>query len=351
MKDITDYIIYEIENNTSPQPVVTVFADLNYDYIYYSPALEAGKEVIIKSFKKTIAGAGGYVSCGLAKLGAEVYLLTILGDDEEGRSLYEEIERYGVKRDGIRLIEGKKSPFTLIFTTEKEETPRQVATFPGTSRELSVNSIDYEPYVERSNLVYSCNYFILTRLREGIKFVFRFAKKKGILTSYDANAGDGWGDESQLATLKKSIYPVTDIVFLNEDEAGALTGFDDPATSIRVLCPESTTVVIKLGPRGALVRHRERLYKTEAFPPQGNVLDTVGAGDAFQAAFLYFYLRRFPIELCAILGAANASSTVRYTGGTEGQLDCAGLCSYIKKYRTIDRGDGTFSVERRRAIF
>lgn len=351
MKDITDYIIYEIENNTSPQPVVTVFADLNYDYIYYSPALEAGKEVIITNFKRNIAGAGGYVACGLARLGAEVYLLTILGDDEEGRSLYEEIPRYGVKKDGIRLIKDKKSPFTLIFTTEREETPRQVATFPGTSKELSVDWIDYEPYVERSNLVYSCNYFILTRLREGIKFVFRFAKKKGILTSYDANAGDGWGDESQLTTLKKSIYPVTDIVFLNEDEAGALARLDDPASSIRVLCPEATTVVLKLGSRGALVRHRGRLYKTDAFPPQGTVRDTVGAGDAFQAAFLYFYLRRFPIELCAILGAANASSTVRYTAGTEGQLDCAGLCSYIKKYKTIDRGDGTFAVERRRTLF
>lgn len=350
MKDITDYIIYEIENNTSPQPLLTVFADLNYDYIYYSSELEPGKEVIIKSFKKNIAGAGGYVACGLAKLGAEVYLLTILGEDEDGRRLYEEIEHYGVRREGIRLIEGKKSPFTLIFTAEKEETPRQVATFPGTSRELSVDSIDYEPYVERSNLVYSCNYFILTRLREGIKFVFRFAKKKGILTSYDANAGDGWDDEGELVTLKKSIYPLTDIVFLNEDEAGALTKLDDPAASIKTLCHESTTVVIKLGARGALIRHRERLYKTDAFPPLRPIKDTVGAGDAFQAAFLYFYLRRFPIELCAVLGAANASSTVCYTGGTEGQLDCTGLCAYIKKYRTMDRGDGSFAVERRRTL-
>ncbi|MCK4925504.1 MAG: carbohydrate kinase family protein, partial [Spirochaetes bacterium] len=94
MKDITDYVIYELERDEKPEPTVTVFADLNYDYIYSAPPLEADREVMIKDFSMNLAGAGGYVSCGLAKLGAEVYLLTELGDDDEGNLLYREIEEY-----------------------------------------------------------------------------------------------------------------------------------------------------------------------------------------------------------------------------------------------------------------
>ncbi len=347
MKEITDYVIYEIEKNDTPTPVISVFADLNYDYIYESPPLEGGREVIITDFNRNIAGAGGYVSCGLAKLGAEVYLLTVLGDDEEGKELLQEIELAGVKSDGIRLVQKGRSPFTLIFTEKKEERPRQVATFMGTSEHLSIDSIDYKNFVSKSSLIYSCNYFILRRLREEMHYVFRFAREKGILTSYDANAGDGWENENALETLRERIYPLTDIVFLNEREAQFLTHTDDPASGIVNICTESTTVIIKLGEHGALTRHRNRLYRCDAFPLRDEVKDTVGAGDSFGAAFLYFYMKKFPIELCNILGAANAASTVRFQGGTIGQRNVHELVDFIKDYRIFDRGDGYISVEKK----
>jgi sugar/nucleoside kinase (ribokinase family) len=345
MKPIKEYILHELEHDTAPQPVVSIIADLNYDYIYTSSPLEAGTEVLISDFTRNIAGAGGYVACGLGKLGARVYLLTHLGDDKEGKMLYEDIVRHGVERDGIQLLSGKKSPFTLIFTGEKEDSPRQVATFPGTSTDLSIHSIDFEDYVQKSVLVYSCNYFILKRLREEIDYVFRFAEKNCVLTAYDANAGDGWENEKALDTLRNKIHPHSDIVFLNENEACHLSKTDNPDAAIARISPKSTTVVIKLGEKGVLLRHRDRRYRLDAFPV-GKVRDTVGAGDSFQAAFMYFYLKKFPIELSALLGAANAASTVLYRGGTEGQLDARGLAGFIDSYKIYDAGDGYIHVER-----
>jgi sugar/nucleoside kinase (ribokinase family) len=346
MKDITDYIIYELEGDQKPQPTVTVFADLNYDYIYSAPPLQADREVMIKDFSRNLAGAGGYVSSGLAKLGAQVFLLTELGDDAEGNLLYHEIEEYGVEVSGISLVKGKHSPFTLIFTDNGEETPRQVATYPGTSLDLNTDSIDYRKYVAQSDLVYSCNYFILRRLREEIKFVFRFAREKGVCTSYDANAGDEWGSRESLDTLLHRIYPLTDVIFLNENEAGYVAESDDLEGEITSICPEATTVVIKLGVRGTLVRHRNRIYRCTAFPLKDPVRDTVGAGDSFQAAFLYFYLKKYAIELCMILGSANAASTVQYRGGTEGQRDVKGIIRFIRGFRIKDEGRGALSIER-----
>jgi sugar/nucleoside kinase (ribokinase family) len=346
MTDLREYILYELEHNTSPRPVVAVFGDLNYDTIYTSPPLESRKEVFITGFTKTLAGAGGYVACGLAKLGAEVTLVTELGEDEDGLALFEEIARYGVNRASIRLLPGKRSPFTLIFTERGEEKPRQAATYLGTLRELGIDGVDHKAIVARSNLVYSCSYFLLPKLREEIRFVFRRAREENVCTAYDANAGEGWENEKNLVTLVSNIYPYTDIVFLNEHEAFQLTGSGDRERSIRAISRASCTVVIKLGPEGALVRHRERLYRVSAFPVREKVQDTVGAGDAFQAAFLYFYLRKFPIEICAVMACANAASTLVHRGGTEGQLDVRGLAAAVRACRVADRGNGVISIER-----
>ena len=347
MKDITEYILYEMEKDDRPQPTITIFADLNYDYIYNAPPLMADREVIIRDFSRNLAGAGGYVSCGLAKLGARVYLLTQLGDDEDGNLLYRDIERYGVQSDGIRLVEGKRSPYTLIFTDEQEKSARQVATYPGTSEDLTSDFIDYKDYVARSDLVYSCNYFILRRLREEIKFVFRFAREKGVCTSYDANAGDEWDSPEALETLLQRIYPLTDVVFLNEHEASYVSRKGDLEEGIASICPKATTVVIKLGARGSLVRHRKRIFRCGAFPLKDPVRDTVGAGDSFQAAFLYFYLKKYPIELCMILGSANAASTVQYRGGTEGQRNMMEIGQLVRGFTILDEGSGAISIKRK----
>jgi sugar/nucleoside kinase (ribokinase family) len=346
MTDLTDRLVRAVSERPVREPAVTVVADLNYDYIYECPALEGGREVLIGSFSRELAGAGGIVACGLARLGAEVHLLAELGDDAEGRELHEEIARRGVERRGIRLRPGARSPFTLIFTAEASGWPRQVATFQGTSLEFAARPEDYEPLLQRSALVYSCNYFLLPRLREDIPAVFRQARTRGLRTAYDANAGDGWDDPRRLELLTARIYPVTDFIFLNETEAAHLTGREDPRAAAEAVRPTEATVVVKCGVRGAVVRHQGRCLEVEAFPLPAPLRDTVGAGDSFQAAFLYFCLCGLPVEHCAVLASANAASTVLQPGGTAGQLDRARLAAWLAGYRVLDAGDGRLRVQR-----
>ena len=176
--------------------------------------------------------------------------------------------------------------------------------------------------------------------------MFRYAREKGVCTSYDANAGDQWDSPEVLETLLQRIYPLTDVVFLNEHEAGHVAETKDLEAGIATMCPKATTVVIKLGEKGSLVRHRERIFRCSAFPLKDPVRDTVGAGDSFQASFLYFYLKKYPIELCMILASANAASTVQYRGGTEGQMDRRGIATFIRGFTILDEGSGTISIKR-----
>ncbi|UCF97599.1 MAG: carbohydrate kinase family protein [Spirochaetaceae bacterium] len=333
--DITAELIRSLREDRSPEPTVTVIGDLGYDYIYTSPPLEGGKEVIIRNFTRTIAGAAGYFACGLARLGAKVCFLTELGDDPDGKQLYAEISGRGVDPKGIRMLENTRSYFTLIFADAAESSPRQVATYLGPLGEMSVRDLDYKSFVTGSDLVYSCNYFQLLRIRTEIEEVFSHTRNLGKLTAYDANAGDGWEDPQNLELLRKRIYPRTDVVFLNETEARSLTGEQDPLETVMKASPSSKIVVIKRGSAGVVLRKGKRVYRCPAFTLPKPVQDTVGAGDSFQAAFLYFYLKGLPLLHSAILGTANAAATVQHPGGVLGQQNRAGLASMLEQYSVL----------------
>jgi sugar/nucleoside kinase (ribokinase family) len=339
MKDISSSIREALAAAPAGPPTVTVVGDLNYDYIYSCPALEGGREVFISSWSRETAGAGGYAACGLARLGAEVTMVTELGDDGDGRALYDDLERRGIRRDGTRLLAGRQTPFTLIFSDESSGRPRQVASLRGSLEDFTVRPGDFESFVARSRLLYSCSYFNMPALRRDIAQFFRRARAAGIRTAYDANGGDGWDSPRALELLKGEIYPQTDFIFLNAEEALCLTGERDPARAAQVVRPAEATVVVKRGGNGVIVRDGGRITSIGAFPLRGRLIDTVGAGDSFQAAFLFFALRGLPLPWCAALGAANAASTVTRTGGTAGQLDPAGLEEFLAGFRlTEDEG-------------
>jgi len=330
--DISAQLIQSLKADPAPEPTVTVIGDLGYDYIYTSPPLEGGKEIIITEASRTIAGAAGYLACGLARLGARVYLLTELGNDTDGLQLLAEISERGVETEGIRVLENTRSYYTLIFADREELTPRQVATYLGPLDRLSIRNFDYRRFITASQLVYSCNYFQLLTVRGEIAEVFSYARNADKRTVYDANAGDGWEEAGNLDLLRDCIYPHTNVVFLNEREAQFLTGEKNTLQSVMKASPSSEIVVVKRGSAGVVLREGERVYHCPAFPLSDSVKDTVGAGDSFQAAFLYVHLKGFPILDCTILGAANAASTAQHPGGVIGQLDRAGLADMLGRY-------------------
>ena len=74
---------------------------------------------------------------------------------------------------------------------------------------------------------------------------------------------------------------------------------------------------MKLGADGALLCQGDAVLRARALPVR--VVDTVGAGDAFNAGFLYGRLNQWPLEKCLQLGCACGSLSTQREGGTDGQ--------------------------------
>jgi sugar/nucleoside kinase (ribokinase family) len=110
---------------------------------------------------------------------------------------------------------------------------------------------------------------------------------------------------------------VCDLLLPNAAEALHLTqtkNLDDALTQLTQTVP---TVAIKLGVEGGLVRQGEAQVRLRPFPVQ--VVDTVGAGDSFNAGFLYGTIQQWPPKQCLALALACGSLSTRAAGGTTAQ--------------------------------
>ncbi|HEX9012445.1 MAG TPA: carbohydrate kinase family protein [Anaerolineaceae bacterium] len=99
--------------------------------------------------------------------------------------------------------------------------------------------------------------------------------------------------------LKEALQAV-DLFLPNRSEAMQLTGKDSPREAAEVLAAYCPRVVVKLGPEGALAVSPEGYAEAPALPVQ--VLDTTGAGDCFNAGFLYGSLRGYDLLKCLQFG-------------------------------------------------
>jgi len=87
-----------------------------------------------------------------------------------------------------------------------------------------------------------------------------------------------------------------------------------------------------MGAEGALLRAGTKTLQTAAPPVQ--VVDTVGAGDCFDAGFLFGYLKGWPLLRALELGIACGSLSVQARGGTAGQPDLESALKFIQGWQT-----------------
>jgi len=108
----------------------------------------------------------------------------------------------------------------------------------------------------------------------------------------------------------------TDILFINEREIMVLTNEKNFESACNVLSGYVDTLVVKLGDRGCFVKRNDKEFFSKPFSV--NVVDTTGAGDAFNSGFLYGILNDRSIEDCARMGNKVASLSITKSGARDG---------------------------------
>jgi len=296
-----------------PRFDVTIAGELNLDLILYGlpEQLQPERELLADRMMLTLGSSSAIVAHNLSALGSRVGFQSRIGDDPLGQIALERLQQGGVDVAKVRRIPGAiTTGLTVILHHEKW---RNILTYMGTIAELTWDDLDLD-YLPDSRHFHLSSFFLHRALRPRIGELFRYLKSKGLTISLDTNddPDDKW--EGVADVLK-----YVDVLLPNEREACKLAGTDDFEAAIQKLAAQVPLVVVKLGPKGARAQRGSERIVVES--RKVDVVDTVGAGDSFDAGFLHEYVRGADLEKCLATGnAAGALSTTR-PGGTEAFRD------------------------------
>ncbi len=237
-----------------------------------------GTEVFLRDNEVRAGGAAGNAALALRALGTPVRIHATLGRDLFGDLLAGELGELALGLDRVPL----DTAYSVGITHPSGE--RTFLTHLGHLEAFDVAAVQRRLLEAPPSRVLVCGYFLLPPLRTAATVdLLRAAQARGHVTLLDTGwPSDGFGPEvrGELAEL----LPWLDVVLPNEIEATAWTECDDVDGAIETFAEQGVQAVVKRGPDGASWWQDGRLRHRAA--PGVDVADTIGAGDAFNAAFL-----------------------------------------------------------------
>ena len=285
-----------------------VAGEANVDLILHDvPALAWGKEKTFPSFDLVLGGSSAITAFNLAKLGARVSFIGVVGPDVFGDFIEHRLQAASVDLSRFRRAEDEKTGITIWHSNLLKK--RAGLTAPGTIPMLRAADIDPK-WLARARHLHIGHYFLLEKLHSRAAAIFRTAKQLGLTTSLDCNYDPTEKWDSHI----REVLRYTDIFFPNEDEARQLTRKKSALASAEDLAGLAAIVAVKLGSKGVVVYSRAGIIRKPA--KKVRVVDTTGAGDSFNAGFLSHFLKGSSLDACATAGIVAASRCVTRAGGT-----------------------------------
>jgi sugar/nucleoside kinase (ribokinase family) len=312
---------------------VAVVGPLNVDLLITGEAPSNFEELTRwegpADIQMTAAGSVGYLVQDLARLGLDVGLVSCLPDDQLGAFQLDALRRAGVDVDRVRLVPetvGTIVAYVLLFGSRKRPLAYSLGTHDPWP--LTFDPADLDCLLD-ARLLHCGGYLHFDSVYHGATTdVFRQAKARGLITSIDTQFPAKPLARPWLSAMS-DILPYVDVLFVDEREAGSLADREDLAEAAATLREAGpTTVVVKQGGEGASVFTRDAVFYQPAVPV-APLVDSIGAGDAFDAGFLLGLLEGWPLELTARFAAVAAGFSVGGAGGSAAMPTRAQVEGYI----------------------
>ena len=292
---------------------IAVIGDVNPDLILTGKNIipEFGQvEKWIDDAELTIGGSAGIFAVGAAKLGLKVTFIGKVGDDHFGYFMKDRMTAQGIDVSGLVIDPSVKTGLSISLSDGND---RAILTFGGSNLLLNFQDIDFE-IVAQSRHLHSGSFYLLNNIRQDLAIVYKKAKEMGLSTSIDTNYDPKEKWEGDIF----NVLDYTDVFLPNMTELMAISGEKDPDSAIRHLTKNrNLLVVVKNGEDGAFAEKDKVRYSAETI--QVKPIDTTGAGDSFDAGFLFGFLNGLGIEKSLRIGCICGALSTLGIGGTSTQ--------------------------------
>ncbi|SDJ25969.1 sugar kinase [Salimicrobium halophilum] len=286
--------------------------------VVFNP-VKTGPLKFVPSFDRNIGGAELNVMLGCSRLGLSTGWISSLGDDEFGTFIQNFARGEGVDVSEVKRTEDY--PTSLNFKEIREDGSGKTFYYRSQTptRALRKEELN-EDYIKNSRVLHVTGIF--PALHEGAKEYMKeavaIAKQNGVTVALDPNIRlKLWSKEEARDTLK-DFLPEVDILLSGKEEMELIFETkDEKEMFARAERFGIKDIIIKDGSNGASGRRGGDRHHEDSRPPQ-KVVDTVGAGDGFDAGYLYGYLQGWDLGKCLRFANTIGSMVVSVVGDNEG---------------------------------
>ncbi|MFG2570342.1 sugar kinase [Streptomyces sp. NPDC048567] len=246
------------------------------------------------------AGAESNVAISLARLGTHAAWAGLIGNDPLGIRLRRDVERYGVSTDLVRAMPGER---TGVFVKDPAPGGSEVYYYRfGSASTLMDDRFAEAVMASGPGWVHLTGVTpaLSSSCAQAVRRIVAMAHDASVPVSFDANHRPPlWPDTDTAAHVIGEIAASCDVVFVGRDEAEALWG-TRTADAVREHLPQPGVLVVKDGSVECVSFDREGRTVVPALPVE--VVEPVGAGDAFAAGWIHARLHGMEAAGCLRLG-------------------------------------------------
>jgi sugar/nucleoside kinase (ribokinase family) len=309
--------------SASPKFDFSVVGELNLDLVLYGlPAqFELDREHLASDLQLTLGSSSAIFAHNLAVLGNRVGFHSAVGDDALGEICLARLAESGTDVTSVRHFTGGKTGLTVILPQPQK---RFILTYLGVMADMRFEDLDLHQVFSARHFHVS-SYFLQRALRPRFGDLFRLAKEAGLSTSLDTNDDPDGRWERDVIDLLRWV----DVLLPNEQEACRLARRDEPLDALEFLAGKVSLVVLKRGEKATIARCGREMV--EAVPPKMEAVDSIGAGDSFDAGFLHRFVRGADLAECLRFGNLTGALSTTRQGGTEAFRDVQHRASFLAR--------------------
>ena len=293
---------------------VLVVGDANVDLEIRLPS-EAHRETHANPDPQMFGGgSAANTAAALARLGVACRFAGTVGDDSFGRLAVESLAEAGVDTELVTV--SREEPTVTVVAVVQPDGDRLIYVWPpsggahGALRPSHVTeAVGGSTWLHVSGICLR-----LAPARDAVLTAMEAARIRGIPVSFDLNLRlENWGWEAGFREVAEAAVERADVVMgAATDEVGALAGVDDPVEAATALAGADRLVIARLGAAGAVACSASGVVAVPGHDVE--VLDTVGAGDAFDAGFIAARLRGSGLTDAVRCGNAVAGLSISRLG-------------------------------------
>jgi 5-dehydro-2-deoxygluconokinase len=284
------------------------------------------------SFAKYLGGSSANIAFGCARLGLNSAMLTRVGADHMGRFLVDTLAREGCDTSRIQIDHERLTALVLLGIKDRDTFPLVFYRENCADMALDPDDIDVQFIADSKALLITGTHFSTEQVHRASQRALDIARRHDVRTVLDIDyrpvlwglTGKADGETRFIANHDVSahlqrILPQFDLVIGTEEEFRIAGGCDRLESALAVVREHtSATLVVKRGPLGCQIVEGTVPVSLDTLPLHRGinveVLNVLGAGDAFASGFLSGWLRDAPLAECARIANACGALVVSRHG-------------------------------------